>query len=163
MRLLCLLLIAVSCCWAGDPASGPLPERIDLNNAPQETIEKLPGVGPKLAKEIMAGRPYKTIDELDRVKGIGPKKLAQIRPHVFIVPMRGPAPQRPAVAAETKRERVNINTATEKELEKLPGIGPKRAEEIIKARPFHRTEDLMKVPGLKKAQFEKLKELVRVN
>jgi competence ComEA-like helix-hairpin-helix protein len=163
MRLLCLLMIAVSC-WAGDPASGPLPERIDLNNAAPETIEKLPGVGPKLAREIIAGRPYRTIDELDRVKGIGPKKLAQIRPRVFIVPMRGPAPPRPVSSATaTRPEPININTATQKELQKLPGVGPKRAEEIIKRRPFKAAEDLMKVPGLKRAQFEKLKDQVRIN
>jgi DNA uptake protein ComE-like DNA-binding protein len=132
MRLLCTLFMAVAC-LAGDPASGPLRERVDLNNAPRDVIEKLPGVGPKLAQEIIAGRPYKTIDELDHVKGIGAKKLEQLRPRVFIVPMRAPLPVRsstPIPAAATNRlERVNINTASQKDLEKLPGVGPKRAVE----------------------------------
>jgi competence protein ComEA len=163
MRLLCFVLFAVSC-WAADPASGPLRERVDLNNAPQDLIEKLPGVGPKLAKEIMAQRPYRTIDELDHVKGIGPKKLEQIRPRVFIVPMRGPPPVRQSAAPATNRvERININTATMKELQKLPGVGPKRADEIIKHRPYARPEDLMKIRGLKHAQFDKLKDQVKVN
>lgn len=140
--------------------SGKLMPRIDINNAPRETIETLPGVGPKLAQEILTGRPYKTIDDLDKVKGIGPKKLEQLRPRVFIAPMRVDAihelPKTNALV------RVNINTASQSDLEKLPGIGPKRAEAIIAARPFQRPEDLLRVPGLKRAQFDKLKAQVVV-
>src|SRR3954467_4518021 len=122
------------------PQSGPLKPRIDINNAPKETIETLPGVGPKLAQEIIAGRPYKMIDELDRVKGIGPKKLAQLRSRVFVSAMRADA----QIADRSKTNEIlhiNINTASQADLEKLPGIGPKRAEAIIAARPFQRPED----------------------
>ena len=145
---------------AGDAASGPLRNRVDLNNAPKETIETLPGVGPKLAEQIILGRPYKTIAELDRVKGIGPKKLAQIRPMVFITPMTV-APALPS-SATNQVARVNINSATQAELEKLPGIGPKTAEAIIKGRPFNRPEDLKKVAGFKGARFEKIKGQITV-
>src|SRR3954467_7445195 len=90
MRLLFLCLTFVCATFAAElpPQSGKLMPRIDINNAPRETIETLPGVGPKLAQEIIAGRPYKTIDELDKVKGIGPKKLQQLRSRVFVTPMR---------------------------------------------------------------------------
>jgi competence protein ComEA len=47
-------------------------------------------------------------------------------------------------------------------LEKLPGIGPKRAEAIIAARPFQKVEDLMKVQGLGRAQYDKLKDQIVV-
>jgi competence protein ComEA len=57
---------------------------------------------------------------------------------------------------------VNINTATQADLEKLPGIGPKRAEAIIAARPFQRPEDLLRVPGIKRAQFDKIRNQVTV-
>lgn len=162
MRLisLCLSLLLGLVVAAADPQSGPLKPRIDINNAPKETIETLPGVGPKLADEIIAGRPYKTIDELDRVKGIGPKKLAQIRPRVMILPMRADA------IHETPKTigipNVNINTASQAELEKLPGIGPKRAEAIIAARPYQKPDDLLRVPGIKRAEFEKIKGHVLV-
>ena len=47
---------------------------------------------------------------------------------------------------------VNINTATAEELQKLPGIGPGRADDIIEYRtavgPFSRAEELLLVPGL---------------
>ena len=162
MRLisLCVGFLLAFVVSAADPQSGPLKPRIDVNNAPKETIETLPGVGPKLADEIIAGRPYKTIDELDRVKGIGPKKLAQIRPRVMILPMRADAahdaPKTNAIPS------VNINSASQTELEKLPGIGPKRAEAIIAGRPYQKPEDLLRVPGIKRAEFDQIKAHVVV-
>src|ERR1041385_3932163 len=164
MRLLFLCLAFVcTTTFAAElpPQSGKLMPRVDINNAPRETIETLPGVGPKLAQEIISGRPYKTIDELDRVKGIGPKKLQQLRSRVFVMPMRADA----QIGEHPKTNEVlhiNINTASQSDLEKLPGIGPKRAEAIIAARPFQRPEDLLRVPGIKKAQFDKIRTQVVV-
>jgi DNA uptake protein ComE-like DNA-binding protein len=37
------------------------------------------GIGPVLSARIIAGRPYRTVDDLLKVKGIGPKKLENIR------------------------------------------------------------------------------------
>jgi DNA uptake protein ComE-like DNA-binding protein len=42
------------------------------------------GVGPVLAERIIAGRPYKTVDDLLKVKGIGSKKLEKIRLYVVV-------------------------------------------------------------------------------
>lgn len=55
--------------------SGP----VDLNKASIEKLETLPGIGPETAKAIIKGRPYKTIDDLGRVKGIGPATIEKIR------------------------------------------------------------------------------------
>ncbi len=61
---------------------------------------------------------------------------------------------------------VNINTADATELEKLPRIGPKMAQRIISYRnrygPFRHKEDLMKVKGIGKKTFEKLKDLITI-
>jgi competence ComEA-like helix-hairpin-helix protein len=161
MRFLIVCFALVFAGFAAEPPqSGKLMPRVDINNAPRETIETLPGVGPKLAQEIITGRPYKTIDELDRVKGIGPKKLQQLRSRVFVTPMRPDTQREPPKTNEVLH--VNINTASQSDLEKLPGIGPKRAEAIIAARPFQRTEDLLRVPGIKRAQFDKIKGQVVV-
>jgi len=70
---------------AGDGAG--LPERafnraISLNTASIAELETLPGVGPTLAARIVAGRPYASVDDLDRVKGIGPRTLSRLRGRV---------------------------------------------------------------------------------
>ena len=46
---------------------------VDINNATEKELITLPGVGAKTAKEIVAARPFKTVDDLKNVKGIGDK------------------------------------------------------------------------------------------
>lgn len=57
---------------------------INLNTASQRDLEELPEIGPKHAAAIIAGRPYKTVDEVVKVKGIGPKTLEKIRDKVTV-------------------------------------------------------------------------------
>jgi competence ComEA-like helix-hairpin-helix protein len=57
-----------------------LKELVALNTASKEELDKLPGVGPALAKKIVAARPFKTLDDLRRVDGIGAEKLAALKP-----------------------------------------------------------------------------------
>jgi competence protein ComEA len=76
----------------------------------------------------------------------------------------------PAVVAGTARaaapERVNINTASAKELQKLEGIGRGVAQRIVEYReangPFKRSEDLRKVEGVGAATFERNRERIVV-
>jgi competence ComEA-like helix-hairpin-helix protein len=53
--------------------------KLDVNTATAEQLQQLPGVGSVLATRIIAARPFKTADELRKVKGIGEKKYAQLR------------------------------------------------------------------------------------
>jgi competence protein ComEA len=60
---------------------------ININRANQTDLQKLPGIGPKLSQRILDERArasFKSIDELRRVSGIGPKTLEKLRPHVTI-------------------------------------------------------------------------------
>jgi competence protein ComEA len=61
---------------------------------------------------------------------------------------------------------VNINTADEKELDSLPGIGPVMAKKIADYRSekgtFYNIEELKGVPGISEKKFDKLKNLISV-
>ena len=63
-------------------------ERIDPNRADLESLQRLPGVGAATAAAILAMRdsagPFRSADDLLRVRGIGPAKLARIRPHLAL-------------------------------------------------------------------------------
>jgi competence protein ComEA len=68
-------------------AAGAPPGPIDLNTATQEMLDSLPGIGPKIAEKIIAYRarvPFKTVDDLANVSGIGPKKLEALRSQVTV-------------------------------------------------------------------------------
>ena len=57
---------------------------LNLNTASKEELMYIKGIGPVLAKRIIARRPYKTVDGLIKVKGISSKKFAKIRPYVVV-------------------------------------------------------------------------------
>lgn len=56
--------------------------RVNLNTATPEQLEALPKVGPALAAKLIAGRPYRSLADLDRVKGVGPSTLKTLSPLV---------------------------------------------------------------------------------
>jgi len=75
-----------------------------------------------------------------------------------------PADARPQTAADqppASAEVVNLNSASAEELERLPGIGPTRARAILSLRAklvrFSRLEELMRVKGIGRATFRKLR------
>ncbi|OGC03806.1 hypothetical protein A2276_08135 [candidate division WOR-1 bacterium RIFOXYA12_FULL_43_27] len=77
----------------------------------------------------------------------------------IVIPSKNPDP----VAAQTTKsgtKKININLASQKDLETLPGIGPATAKRIIEKRPFAKPEDLLKVDRIGKKSFEKLKDYV---
>lgn len=63
-------------------------KKIDINSASKNQLEQLPGIGPKIAERISTYRkdngPFKTIDDLLKVKGIGPKMLEKMRPLISL-------------------------------------------------------------------------------
>ena len=61
-------------------------EVTDLNRATAPELDRLPGIGPVLARRIVEHRerhgPFRSPDELLGVPGIGPRLLERLRPHV---------------------------------------------------------------------------------
>jgi len=72
----------------------------------------------------------------------------------------------PEVRAQAAVATVNINNATARELENLPGIGKATAENIVAYRtangPFKSRDDLRKVKGVGEKTMEKVRQLVAV-
>jgi competence protein ComEA len=64
------------------PATPTTP--VDLNTASSRELQAIPGIGVALAGRIIAARPYRSVDDLRRVKGIGPSLLEKIRPYVVV-------------------------------------------------------------------------------
>jgi len=59
--------------------------------------------------------------------------------------------------------KININTASQAQLETLPGIGPKRAESIIANRPYSSPEEITKVHGIGPKTYQTLKDKITAN
>ncbi len=163
-------------------------ERIDADRAGAAELARLPRVGLALAKTIVADRQnhgtFGSLQGLDRVPGIGPGLLAAIGKHVVFGgqpgsraggPERPPAPLSAGLAARLPPgpparppagppSRLNLNSATVSELERLPGIGPARAAAILQEReargPFSSIEALSRVPGLGPAAVARLRDHV---
>jgi competence protein ComEA len=74
----------------GRPGDGPVSGDglIDINRASATQLEELPGVGPATAAAIIDHRdrvgPFRSVDDLLEVRGIGPAKLEELRSHVRI-------------------------------------------------------------------------------
>jgi len=56
-----------------------LEQPVDVNRASEDELASLPGVGPALARAMVLHRPFRSVDELDRVPGIGTKRLTRLR------------------------------------------------------------------------------------
>jgi hypothetical protein len=67
-------------------------ERVDLNSAPAEELQQLPGVGDVYAKKIVAGRPYKSVEGLKEA-GLPEATIEKITPLVTV--------EKPEVVAKT--------------------------------------------------------------
>ncbi len=125
-------------------------ERIDVDHAAAPELQRLPGVGPALAKRIVADREIRGafggMAGLDRVSGIGPALLQKLSPHLSFGGRTADALGTPTQAL------FDPNTAGVAEWDALPGIGPTRARAIVAFRdsagPFRQLDDLRRIPGV---------------
>jgi len=151
-----------------------LGRHLDVNTATAAELEAVPGLGPSRAEAILAEREangvFSGVDDLERVRGIGPATVADLGEWVTArggpSVARGPSPHE----AETPRSRedarpahagpIDVNSATPEQLCALPGVGPVLAEAIRKDREIHgrfrSLEDLDRVKGIGPARLVRL-------
>jgi competence protein ComEA len=159
---------------------------VNLNTASLKDLEELPGVGETTAKKIVAGRPYSSVDDLAKA-GVSKSTIEKLRSSVTV----GGAAAAPAPAAASKSSKssaapaapapaasksskssaapaapaagpVDLNTASVKDLEELPGVGEATAKKIVAGRPYSSVDDLAKA-GVSKSTIEKLRPAATVS
>jgi DNA uptake protein ComE-like DNA-binding protein len=177
---------------APTPALEARAEKIDINSASQADLESLPGVGAATAKKIIAGRPFSSVSDLSRagisadtiakikplVKAGRGSALAADTAKKDKPAAKAAKEEKAAKPAEEKVSksaaeakmppaappgtRLDLNTASEKELEALPAVGAATAKKIIAGRPYSSTADLAKA-GVSTRTIEKISPLVTVS
>jgi competence protein ComEA len=162
-------------------------ERVDVNRASEHELERLPGVGPALAREMLHYREvhgaFVWVDDLRRVPGVGPALLERLRDRLTL-PARPPVtapgagapvphgiatvpsatPSAPGALAAEPAGVVDLNRASAEELQRLPGIGARRAALILALRQargrFHSVDELLDVPGIGPKTLARLRPYV---
>ncbi|MGI9629047.1 MAG: ComEA family DNA-binding protein [Longimicrobiales bacterium] len=171
-------------------------EALDVNTASEVELDRLPGLGPALAGRIVTNRrtegPFRSADDLVRVPGLGAKSVERIMPHLtfpsgavgpllagtkgelmqrrLLGVMERPASASSLSAAASRSEvvssTVRLNSATQEQLESLPGIGPVLARRIVEFRDvrggFEKADELLEVSGLGPTTFARLRGLISV-
>jgi DNA uptake protein ComE-like DNA-binding protein len=93
--------------------------RVNVNTATEQELATIPGIGPKIVKELLEYRPYTSKEQFETELGkyLSADELAALEQNITL----GLA---------------DLNTATKEELMAVPGIGDKIASEIADYRPY---------------------------
>ena len=75
----------------------------------------------------------------------------------------GAAIQTAWASNKTAARKIDVNTASIRELQQLPGIGPELAERVVRHRPYHKLDELIARKVLGRKEFARIKERIRVN
>ena len=158
-----------------DDVIAPAVRPVDLNTADRGELLQLPGVGPTLADAILAHRSsvggFDSVDELGDVHGVGDKTLDRLRPLLAVTdpPVekleRKPSPPPAAVRSgkiQPGDPPIDVNAASEAELQRLPGVGAVKARAIIAARPYKSVDDLDRASGIGRKTLDALRPFVVV-
>lgn len=144
-------------------------EKIDTDRATALELARLPRVGLALAQRIVADRDsngaFGSLEGLDRVAGVGPGLLRAVGPHLaFSGEVREAGLASGQLPPPPLLPRLNVNTASVAELERLPLIGPSRARGIVAWRERHGSfkniNDLVLVPGVSQRMVDAIRHLV---
>ncbi len=156
---------------------------ININSASLEELDRITGVGSIIAQRIIDYRnqygPFQAIEDIKNVSGIGDVTFEKMKGEITVgdvvsstvaVAASSETFATSSVAsssiAATTPAKININTASYEELQKITGVGPTIAQRIIDYRqangPFQTIEDIEKVKGIGDVTFNKMKDQITI-
>ncbi len=108
-----------------------------------------------------------TKQEKESNRNTKPENIAEQVTEQYVITSSGGANQEgKEESSSTVQTKVNINTATQTQLETLPGIGPSTATKIISYRKekgkFSKIEDIKEVSGIGDSKYNKIKDLISI-
>jgi competence protein ComEA len=144
--------------------------KININQANLRQLKSLPGVGAVTAKRILEYREtegkFQTLSDLDKISGIGMGTIDNFADKITGVSgdiSSSRSGNSKSSSSGSSTGSININTAGQSELEKLPGVGSVTAKAIIKYRnnngDFNAVDDLDAVSGIGPATLEDIRPM----
>jgi DNA uptake protein ComE-like DNA-binding protein len=102
---------------------------LDLNTATREQILLIPNAGPRMVREFQEYRPYKALAQFHREIGkyVDDTELARLEQYVFVP--------------------VNLNTASDADIQTIPGVGARMLREFKEYRPYKAIEQFRREIG----------------
>jgi DNA uptake protein ComE-like DNA-binding protein len=121
--------------------------QLNLNNASEDEILMIPGVGKRMLHEFQEYRPYKTLGQFRKEIGkyVDQKELMRLEQYVFVP--------------------INLNTASDEEIMAIPGLGNRMLREFKEYRPYKSIEQFRKEIGkyVDKKEVARLERYVTLN
>ena len=121
--------------------------QLNLNNASEDEILMIPGVGKRMLHEFQEYRPYKTLGQFRKEIGkyVDQKELTRLEQYVFVP--------------------INLNTASDEEIMTIPGLGKRMLHEFKEYRPYKSIEQFRKEIGkyVDKKEVARLERYVTLN
>lgn len=120
---------------------------VNLNTASREEILLIPRVGDRMVREFLEYRPYKALAQFHREIGkyVDDKELARLEQYVFVP--------------------IDLNTATDADIQTIPGVGPRMLRELKEYRPYKSVEQFRREIGkyVDKTELARLERYVTIN